>query len=95
MLLGPAYDQRMKVDEPENIDNQSEHIKQMEVIANDKKSLYSSTIDDLMQTIPTEENNAPSPSEILRNLCLSSDQDNLPHDNRDILHDFLKEFEFL
>lgn len=60
------------------------------------KPLFNTTIEELMQSVPSEESNVPSPSEILKNLCLTSERENAVQENHDVIHDFLNDFnEFL
>lgn len=44
--------------------------------ANGSPELFNSNLEDLIDSIPLDKN-VPSPSEILKNLCLSKDEDNL------------------
>uniref|UniRef100_A0A2A4JYL7 C2H2-type domain-containing protein n=1 Tax=Heliothis virescens TaxID=7102 RepID=A0A2A4JYL7_HELVI len=46
-----------------------------EMMAKSDNSMFSQNIDDLIDSIPIQDKNMPSPSEILKNLCLSKEED--------------------
>lgn len=58
------------------------------------ESYFANAIDNLMESVPNEDKNVPSPSEILKNLCLSPEEDESKPENNVGLnyHEILDEF---
>lgn len=61
-----------------------------ETFSQKSNQIFGTNIEELINTIPADDKSVPSPSDILRNLCLSKDDDfNLNEENgSDIIKDF-------